>query len=282
MAVNRSDYGTEAVEAARSVMLELVRLLGEYHDDIVLIGGWVPELLIPAGAPPHVGSIDVDLALDHRAIQEPGYRTILQLLEARGYYQGAQPFIYLRDVPIGVGRHVTVQVDLLAGEYAGTGKGRRHQSILDVKARKARGCELAFELNQEVPIEGTLPGGARDTALLRVASIVPFFIMKGMALADRLKEKDAWDIVYCLRNFPGGVDAIAAEFRPHLASGLVKEGLAKIAEKFATPEHFGPMAVADFENATDPEERDMLRRDAFERVHYLLTTLLPPGAASTR
>ena len=28
-------------------MLELVRLLGEYRDDIVVVGGWVPELLLP-------------------------------------------------------------------------------------------------------------------------------------------------------------------------------------------------------------------------------------------
>lgn len=34
------DYTADAVEAARSVMLELVRLLGEYRDDMVIIGGW--------------------------------------------------------------------------------------------------------------------------------------------------------------------------------------------------------------------------------------------------
>jgi len=30
--------------------------------------------------------------------------------------------------------------------------------------------------------------------------------MKGMALDDRLKEKDAWDIYYCIQNYPGGLD----------------------------------------------------------------------------
>jgi hypothetical protein len=37
--VNRRDYTAEKVEAARSVLIELVRLLGEYRDHIVLIGG---------------------------------------------------------------------------------------------------------------------------------------------------------------------------------------------------------------------------------------------------
>jgi hypothetical protein len=44
MVVKRTDYNAEAVEAARSVMLELSRVLGEYHNDMVIVGGWVPEL----------------------------------------------------------------------------------------------------------------------------------------------------------------------------------------------------------------------------------------------
>ena len=45
--ITRRDYTAEGVEAARSVLVELVHLLGEYKDDIVLIGGWVPEVLLP-------------------------------------------------------------------------------------------------------------------------------------------------------------------------------------------------------------------------------------------
>ena len=35
-------------------------------------------------------------------------------------------------------------------------------------------------------------------------------------LKSRLKEKDAWDIYYCVRNFPGGVDALIQEFNQYL------------------------------------------------------------------
>ena len=48
---------------------------------------------------------------------------------------------------------------------------------------------------------------------------------RGMAMETRLKEKDAWDIYYCLLNYPGGIDAPAEEFKPHLYHGLVQEGL---------------------------------------------------------
>lgn len=62
MAVTFRDYSADQVEAARSVLLELVHLLGEYRNDIVVVGGWVPQLILPPGPTPHVGSIDVDLA----------------------------------------------------------------------------------------------------------------------------------------------------------------------------------------------------------------------------
>ena len=61
-----------------------------------------------------------------------------------------------------------------------------------------------------------------------------------------------------------------ARFMSH---GLVKEGLAKIADKFATEKHVGPKFVADFEEISDIEERHLLQRDAFERVNYLLQKL---------
>jgi hypothetical protein len=40
--VTRRDYTSEAVAAAKSVLIELVHLLGQYRDEIVLVGGWVP------------------------------------------------------------------------------------------------------------------------------------------------------------------------------------------------------------------------------------------------
>ena len=52
-------------------------------------------------------------------------------------------------------------MDLLAGEYEGTGKSHRTQRMQDVLARKARGCDLAFDMVMEVPIEGVLPGGGK-------------------------------------------------------------------------------------------------------------------------
>lgn len=152
----------------------------------------MPELLIEKAPRAHIGSLDVDIALNHRTLQEVGYRTILKLLLSHGYCQSEQPFIFFRTVQIGE-RQIEVEVDFLAGEYYGTTRSHRTQKVQDMRPRKARGCDLALSLATEIRVSGTLPGGAKDTATLRVASIVPFLVMKAMALASRLMEKDSWD-----------------------------------------------------------------------------------------
>ncbi len=261
------------VQAAHSVLIELATLMGEYRDGIAVIGGWVPELLLPEASEQHVGSIDVDLALDQHLLAEVGYETLCTKLKSGGYRQDErQPFIFMREVPIGEG-YISVEVDLLAGEYQGTGKSHRTQTIQDVRARKARGCDIVFSMTVDVTLKGRHPYGYEDTVKMRIAGIVPFLVMKGMALADRMKEKDPYDIYFVLKNYPGGLDALIDEFRPHIHHGLVREGLENIAMKFESPDHMGPESIADFEEETDLDERSLIKRDAYERVTYLLKGL---------
>lgn len=267
--VTRKDYTKNAVEAAKSVLIELSHLLGEYQEHIVIIGGWVPELVIPQEKQKHTGSIDVDIAINHKKIREPGYKTILELLLSRGYRQGSQPFIFLRDVPIG-NEIFEVEVDLLAGEYAGTGKSHRHQRIFDIHARKGRGIDLAFIDPERVQINGKLPGGGKDSVLVQVSSIPVFIVMKCIALDNRLKEKDAWDIYYCVRNYPGGIEKLAKEFSSLANNRFTKEALKILAMKFSSPEDIGPKYVADFEEVNDSDQRLFIQRDAYERMTYLI------------
>lgn len=60
---------------------------------------------------------------------------------------------------------------------------------------------------------------------------------------------------------------------PHLRSGLVREGLEKIARHFSSVANVGPTHVARFEEVFDEEEEERLRRDACERINYLLERL---------
>jgi hypothetical protein len=271
--VSKGDYNEPMVRAAHAVLLEVARVLGEYRDDIAVVGGWVPELVMPDSKERHIGTTDVDLALDHRVLGEIGYETIKKLLVKGGYRaDDEQPYKFWRDLDVD-GKRFSIEVDLLAGEYQGTGRGHRTQKVQDVRARKARGCDLVFDLYTKVTIDGTLPDGRKDTATIRVANIVSFLVMKGMALADRDKAKDSYDIYFCLTNYPGGIDGIAEAISPHLGNGLVREGMLKIREKFQSPEHVGPVGVCDFQEITDREERARIARDASERALALVAKL---------
>ena len=271
--VTKFDYNEQMVRAAHAVLLELVHVLGEYQKGIALVGGWVPSLLLPEKASEHVGSMDVDIALDHKLLEEAGYETICRKLESRGYRRSEeQPFIFFRDVPTA-DDNITVEVDLLAGEYEGTGRCHRTQRVQDAKARKARGCDLVFPMAEEIKITGTRPDGYEDAATIKIAGIVPFIIMKAMAMADREKEKDPYDIYFVLRHYPGGPDKLVKLFAPHIEHSLIREGLKKMAEKFKSTNHIGPNFVADFEGTEDDKDREILKRDVFERVDHLLRGL---------
>jgi hypothetical protein len=161
----------------------------------------------------------------------------------------------------------------MAGEYGGTGKGRRTQKVQDIRARKARGCDLAFDSSITVTIEGELPDGGKDKVSFKVAGVVPFLVMKGMSMYERMKEKDAYDIYYCVEHYPGGVEGLVSEFRPHLKNKLITEGLEKIRSKFASVEHIGPKWVANFLEVTEKEDRDIIMRRAYEKISELLDSL---------
>jgi len=212
--VTKSQYGEREVNACKAVLLELVHLLGEVKDEMVIIGGWTPTFILPQSDDPHVGSLDIDVALDFSKIPDDTYQTILKAFLKRGYTQDKeQPFRFFRKVKIEGADPINVEVDLMAGEYGGTGKGHRTQKVQDIRARKARGCDLAFDAAVTVTLDGILPDGGKDTASFKVAGIVPFLVMKGMAMYERMKEKDAYDIYYCVEHFPGGVERLAAEFK---------------------------------------------------------------------
>ncbi len=79
--------------------------------------------------------------------------------------------------------------------------------------------------------------------------------------------------LFCVQNYPGGVDELIEELRPMLGQSLVQEALSNIAEKFSTPSAVGPTHIANFDEIEDAAERELIQRDAYERINYLLVAL---------
>jgi hypothetical protein len=249
---------------------------------MVLIGGWVPYFLLERHSrtdPGHVGSLDVDLALDASRIPEVAYQTILDILEGRGYRQRHDrlgrpiPFSYLRPVETAEGTTVEVQVDFLAPEYGGTGKNRRHQVVQDLLARKVRGTDLVFDHFEVETLEAHLPNRVVVDVTLKVANAAACLVMKGIVLEQRLQEKDVYDMYLLSKHYKGGPTRLAEEVAALGRNRLVREALAGIRKRFGRVDGAGPTAVADFMEITDLDERELVMRDAFEVVNTLLGEL---------
>lgn len=94
-----NDYGSRAVKAVHRVLIELTQMLDEYEEHTVIVGGWVPPLLMPHSR--HIGSIDVGLAIDHKAIQGAPFGPIqpLQVQASQPsshHYTSRKQFAHLR------------------------------------------------------------------------------------------------------------------------------------------------------------------------------------------
>ena len=55
--VIRYDYSKKEVGACLSVLVELTTILGEFRDNIVLVGGWIPYFLMEKTRHEHGGEI---------------------------------------------------------------------------------------------------------------------------------------------------------------------------------------------------------------------------------
>ena len=72
--------------AAQRVMLELWTILVRFADAMTIVGGSAPPLLTGDDPDdPYVGTLDVDLVIDPIEVPDDVYRTIAELLRARGY-----------------------------------------------------------------------------------------------------------------------------------------------------------------------------------------------------
>ena len=267
----RSEYDARQTAAARRVLVDVGQVLAAFRDCLVLVGGWVPDLLLADAEEPHVGSIDVDLALDAGRLQEGRYAELLgQLLNTGRYRPGEKPFQLLTDVDLGDGgAPVQVEVEFLAPREVKL-KKNKPKLLNGFRVLQADACSTAFRAPVEIEIEGRTPRGAKNRVPVRVASLADFLVMKAHCLAGRDKPKDAYDLCYCLDHFPDGLAALADQWRKRAAEKEIKRAIEILHEKFASPEDFGPMQVVEFFCSPGPDTRAMEARRAFELVHTLL------------
>jgi hypothetical protein len=273
-----ADYDDRTTAAVKAVLIEIGQILGSFRGRFAVVGGAVPWLLLANEDMPHVGTLDIDLGLDAEALGDGEYATLVGELRAHGYEQRGdlRRFQLVRRVEADdEGEPIDVVVDFLMPRHAEI-VTNEPPLLTNFAVQRADGADLALRFYQMVAITGEMPGGGNNRVEIAVCSIPALIAMKGHALNGRHKQKDAYDVYYCVRNYPGGVDALAVDCRPLLVHESAASGYEFVSIKFDTVDGYGPTSVRRFvEETRSLGERtpDQWQQDAFGQVDAWLRSL---------
>lgn len=252
----------DQTSASRAVLIEVENVLGSFRNDLVIVGGWVPELLLPGRG--HMGSLDVDLAVSPKARTGDAYKSILKRMTEAGYRHKDGPTHFLKNV---AGAQEPVKVDFISGQYVGGTKSDSVQ-IDSLQINSLRGIDLAFEASQEIEIAGSMPDGAQNNVRARIVRAEAYILIKAFALDERTKDKDAYDIAFVLHHYQPSLQNLADRVRPLLKNGLARAGFEILQAKFASIDSVGPVSAERSILGTGHDE-EQERRAAFEDAQEL-------------
>jgi len=273
-----NEYEDRSTEAVKSVLVEIGQILGSFNGKYAVIGGAVPWLLLDNHEMPHVGTLDVDLGLDAEALGEGEYAHLVETLIGHDYKQSVdlKKFQLVRTINrADGGPSIDVIVDFLMPRDAIIEKNKP-PILEDFAVQRADGADLALHFNELVAVRGAMPNGGTNKVEIAVCSIPALLAMKGYAVNGRYKQKDSYDIYYCVRNYPGGIPKLAEDCRPLLEHKSGAQGYGFVNEKFDTEGGFGPTCVRRFVEESKilgDRSAEQWQRDAFGQVDEWLRAL---------
>lgn len=287
-------YESRVTEACERVLVTLIRGLGPWRDSIFLVGGLTPRYLIDKRAPAipaHAGTGDIDIVVQLQMLaRTAAYHTLDENFKKMNFRRSTndkgQVVSWRWIVEAAAGTNVIVE--LLADDPVKSG-GKVMELPTDggsVSALNIPHSGIVFDHHRTKIIRAeTLGDNGIAEVTLRHADLVAFVCLKAYAIDQRNERKDAHDLVYCLRHYEGGLEAVAAEFRAarrgkHKA--VVDEALGILIRHFADDDKtegylkIGPVAVAKFEIGEDEdarEDRILRQRDVADLVMRVLNAI---------
>lgn len=275
---HRSGYNQEETELVETLCLTVVGTLGAYLDDLCVVGGLVPTLLIDRRLDPdeteedrHPGTNDFDVGLSIALLDDGRYAAVSAQLRAEGFGPDKNEDgneIRQRWCLAGT----KVKVDFLMAPPPGHEDGTRlHDLEPDLAALVTKGLDFAFEERIEVELEGEAIKRQKLRRKIPVCGPGAFTVLKALAFADRMEPKDAYDLVYVLRRFPESPTSIV-ERLAQLADRdreLIESALTCLARDFEQIESIGPQRTAEF-TAESEDDLEASAADAHGYVDDLL------------
>lgn len=260
MTVNsRAAYNREATDLALRALGTVAAALGDYLAEIVVVGGVVPLLLIdqtpgPANPDPHLGTLDLDIALAVSFVGSGAYENLPQLLRGAGFAPDKPTLWRWRHQT-----HTSVAIDLLFKADSAEASGKTKWLVQDeLAALMNRFMPLAHVGPRQVSLVGRfdLNGTLCREVTVSVCAPASFLALKAFALNQRQKAKDAYDLFYMLNGYETGISALAQEYaallqNPQLAvRSLAREGFELLSQHYREPRSPGPAEYALFMGAT--------------------------------
>jgi hypothetical protein len=226
--------------------------LGDLSDDVVVIGGLVPTLLItqdelPAGAEPHVGTMDLDTGLTLAVLNEGRYRSLTERLRRAGFSTDVNDQGNPTRQRWKIENTEKVSVDFLIQPSRPDDVGGKLRDIeRDFAAVIAPGLHLAFQDRTKVTLSGQTIMGERATRDIWVCGAGAYVVLKTLAFNLRGENKDAYDLFYVLRNYGESVTDIIEHLGPLRADPAAIESIEILRRDFTSHDGIGPMRVAEF------------------------------------
>jgi hypothetical protein len=157
-----SDYPKEQAELVRQTCLYVATKLGDLLEELVVVGGLVPSLLIreepvPINEEPHVGTMDLDLGLSLALLNEARYEELTARLRRAGFAPdvneaGNPTFQRWKIEPPG---HPKMTVDFVIPPSLDQDEGGKIRHIeKDFAAVITPGLRLAFRNRRKISLSG--------------------------------------------------------------------------------------------------------------------------------
>ena len=243
-------YGIEQLGFVHRTCLYIATKLGDLLDEIVVVGGLVPSLLVdqenlPPGLEPHAGTMDLDMGLAAAILNHERYRELGRRLRDAGFDPEVNEQGNRRLQTWTAGTTHPVAVDFLIPPIEETDEGgglRRLES--DLAAMIIPGLELAFRDRRLIELSGSISSGAWATRIIPVCGPGAFTVLKALAFGSRGQNKDAYDLFYVWRGV--GVRDIAASLVPLMPDTCIENALSVIERDFCRHDGLGPVATAQF------------------------------------
>lgn len=255
---SHAGYDPGTLARVHSTCLYIATILGSVLDDIVIVGGFAPNLLIDqenlsTGLDAHAGTMDLDLGLALDLVREERYRELSQSLREVGF----EPDVNDSGNPTRQrwrsASDWSVTVDFLISPSEREEEGGTLFDIEpDLAAVVTPGLHLAFQDRRQIRLSGQTilqESASRDVWVCGPGSLT---VLKALAFGDRGTNKDAYDLAYVWRAL--GVDEIAEFLAPLHEDPVIVRALSIIREDFTNHNAIGPRRAAAFQLGVSSDE----------------------------